>query len=271
MPLVFTPGHGPSLPEPIRSPADLARLRSGTDAAADLGYVGEAIRRTVAGLPGDIPCIGFCGAPFTLASYAIEGGGSRTFTRTKAFMYQEPAAWNALLERLVDALIPYLHSQVEAGATALQIFDSWGGELSPADYGDFVLPHLRRLVSGLPSTVPVIVFGTRTAHLLADFGATGADVVGCDQMIPLSEAWDRAGGPGRVAIQGNLDPALLLGDRRRLLAQARSVLEQASGRPGHIFNLGHGIIKETDPDMAKALVDFVHQTSAGHSRASSDL
>lgn len=258
MELTFTPGDGPALPKPIRSAADVARLGDGAQAAADLAYVYEALRLTVRDLPKHIPCIGFAGAPFTLASYAIEGGGSRTFTRTKSFMYRETAAWNALLARIVDCLIPYLHAQVAAGASALQLFDSWGGELSRSDYQEYVLPHLTRLVAGLPHTVPVIVFGTRTTHLLDVFAATGADVIGLDQHVSISEGWQRVGGPPRVAVQGNLDPALLLGSRERLLAQTADVLRDADRRPGHIFNLGHGIIKETDPDQAKALVDFVH-------------
>jgi uroporphyrinogen decarboxylase len=262
MELTFTPGGGPSLPKPITSADDVAKLGCGAQAAADLQYVYDALRLTVAGLAKDIPCIGFAGAPFTLASYAIEGGGSRTFTRTKTFMYRETAAWNVLLTKIVDALIPYLNAQVAAGASALQLFDSWGGELSRADYDEYVLPHLQRLVAALPSTVPVIVFGTRTAHLIDRFAATGADVVGLDQGISIDEGWQRVGGPGRMSVQGNLDPALLLGSRERLLAQTDRVLADAAGRPGHIFNLGHGIIKETDPDNAKALVDHVHASSA---------
>lgn len=257
MPLTFTPGDGPALPEPIRDGAGVDRLGDPTQAAADLAYVYEALRLTRAGLAADIPLIGFAGAPFTLASYAIEGGGSRTFTRTKLFMYRESEAWHRLMTRLVDALLPYLAQQVRAGASALQLFDSWVGELSRADYRTFVQPHVQRLVAGLPDGVPVILFGTRTAHLLDLQAATGADVIGLDHTVDLADAWRRCGGPGQVAVQGNLDPALLLGPRDRLLAQAQAVLDGAA-RTGHIFNLGHGVIKETDPDQAKALVEFVH-------------
>lgn len=264
MELTFLPGDGPALPKPIREAADVARLGSGPQAAADLAYVYEALRLTVKDLPAHIPCIGFAGAPFTLASYAIEGGGSRTFTRTKSFMYCETLAWHALLAKIVDALIPYLQAQVAAGASILQLFDSWGGELSRADYMEYVQPHLVRLVRSLPSTVPVIVFGTRTTHLLDLFAATGADVVGLDQHVSIDAGWKLAGGAKNISVQGNLDPALLLGSRTRLLQQADDALASAAGRPGFIFNLGHGIIKETDPEQAKALVAHIHQvTSSG--------
>lgn len=258
MPLSFTPGDGPALPAPIRTTTAVDQLGEAQQAAADLDYVYEALRLTRRALPPDIPLIGFAGAPFTLASYAIEGGGSRTFTRTKVFMYRESAAWHRLLTRLVDTLIAYLQRQVEAGASALQLFDSWVGELSRADYRDFVQPHMQRLVEGLPGGVPVILFGTRTTHLLDLQAATGADVIGLDHGVDLAEGWRRCGGPAQVAVQGNLDPALLLGPRERLLAQAKLVLD-GGGRTGHIFNLGHGVLKETDPDQAKALVEFVHR------------
>jgi len=258
LPLAFAAGDGPSLSRPIRDAAAVEALRPGVDAAADLAYVHEAIRLTVRGLPADIPLIGFCGAPFTLASYAIEGGGSRQFTHTKLFMYGETAAWHRLMERLVDTLVPYLHAQVAAGASALQIFDSWVGTLTRSDFRTFVEPHLARLVARAPAGVPLIVFGTATAHLLDRFAATGCDVVGIDATTDLDAGWAACGGPGRVAVQGNLDPALLLGPRGRLLAETDAVLDAAGGRPGHIFNLGHGILKETDPDQAKALVERVH-------------
>jgi uroporphyrinogen decarboxylase len=257
LPLSFTPGDGPALPEPIRDAAAVDRLGGAAQAAADLEYVYEALRLTRRALPAGIPLIGFAGAPFTLASYAIEGGGSRTFTRTKQFMYRESAAWHRLLARLVDTLVIYLGAQVRAGASALQLFDSWVGELSRADYREFVLPHVQRLVDGLPAGVPVILFGTRTAHLLDLQAGTGADVIGLDHCIELADGWRRCGGPGQVAVQGNLDPALLLGPRERLLAQAALVLD-AAGDSGHIFNLGHGVLKETDPEQARALVEFVH-------------
>lgn len=257
LPLEFVAGDGPRLPRPLRSAADVAALRDPAQAAADLAYVYEALRLTVRGLPADIPCIGFCGAPFTLAAYAIEGGGSRSFGRAKAFMYAEPAAWHALMARLVDTLVPYLAAQVVSGASCLQVFDSWVGNLTRADFAEFVQPHLAHLVRRLPAGVPVILFGTGTGHLLDLIAACGADVVGLDHTVDLDQGWTAVGGPGRCAVQGNLDPCLLLAPRHRLEAAASDLLRQAAGRPGHIFNLGHGVLKETDPEAARALVEAV--------------
>jgi uroporphyrinogen decarboxylase len=262
LPLEFAAGDGPVLGRPVRDAAAVAALRDPAQAAADLGYVHEAIRLTVRGLPADIPLIGFCGAPFTLAAYAIEGGSSRQFTHTRLFMYRQPEAWHALMARLVAALAPYLEAQVVAGASALQVFDSWVGHLTRADFSEFVAPHLAALVARIPPGVPVILFGTGTAHLIDLIAACGADVVGADATTDLAAAWMAGGGPGRIAVQGNLDPCLLLADRARLLAGADAVLAAAAGRPGHIFNLGHGVIKETDPEQARALVAHVHQRTA---------
>ncbi len=261
LPLAFTAGEGPVLSKPVRDEAAVAALRDPRQAAADLAYVDEAIRLTVRGLPTDIPLIGFCGAPYTLAAYAIEGGSSRQFARTKAFMYREPVAWHRLMGTLVETLAPYLAAQVAAGASAVQIFDSWVGSLTRADFAEFVQPHLTVLVQGVPVGIPVIVFGTDTGHLIDLIAATGADVVGVDTVTDLGQAWERAGGHTRIAVQGNLDPTLLLADVPRLESGASAVLAAAAGRPGHIFNLGHGVLKETDPDMAKRLVDFVHERS----------
>ncbi|MBA3685635.1 MAG: uroporphyrinogen decarboxylase [Planctomycetes bacterium] len=258
LPLTFAAGDGPSLTRPIDDAAAVASLGAPEQSAADLGYVCDAIRATVRALPADIPLIGFCGAPFTLASYAIEGGGSRQFARTKAFMYGQPAAWHRLMERLVDTLIPYLAAQVAAGASALQIFDSWVGCLTRADYAAYVAPHTARLAAAVPPGVPLILFGTGTSHLIDLIAASDADVVGVDHTTDLADAWRRCGGPGRVSVQGNLDPALLLGPRDRLLAQADDVLAAAGGQAGHIFNLGHGILKESEPDAVRALVEHVH-------------
>ena len=257
MPLEFATGDGPRLVA-LTDPAAVAALRDPLQAAADLGYVGEAIRRTVRALPADIPCIGFCGAPFTLASYALEGGSSRQFARTRAFMYQEPAAWHQLMDTLVAALAPYLNAQVAAGASCLQIFDSWVGTLTRDDFTEFVQPHLTRLVSQVVDGVPVILFGTGTGHLLDLLQACGPDVIGIDATVDLDVAWRGLGGPGRIAVQGNLDPALLLAPRDRLARATQAVLTQVAGRPGFIFNLGHGVFKETDPEQARALVELVH-------------
>lgn len=254
--LEFTAGEGPRLPDPLRTPADLARLREPAQAGADLGFVSAAIRRTVAALPPDIPLIGFAGAPFTLAAYAIEGGGSRQFAHAKAFMYAHPQSWHALQARLVDCLSVYLADQVAAGASALQLFDSWAGCLTREDFREFVQPHLSALVGRLPAGVPVILFATNAAHLLDLIAGCGADVVGLDPATEIADGWRRCGGPAQVAVQGNLDPALLLAPRPRLLAAADRLL--AGWRPGHIVNLGHGVLKETDPEQARALVERIH-------------
>jgi uroporphyrinogen decarboxylase len=261
LPLSFADGDGPSLARPLQGMADVAALKDPLTAAGELGYVAEAIRLSVRALPADVPLIGFCGAPFTLAAYAIEGGSSRQFARTKSFMYTQEAAWHRLARLLVDALIPYLSAQIAAGATCVQIFDSWVGQLTRADFSEFAAPHLARLVAGIPAGVPVILFGTSTDHLLDLMADCGADVIGIDSTSDLGAGWRRCGGPGRVAVQGNLDPALLLAPRQRLLSAADAVLAAAAGQPGHIFNLGHGVLKQTDPEQARALVSHVHEQS----------
>jgi len=261
MPLDYRENEGPHLSRPLGSLGDVNALRPAGAAAADLGYVDEALRRTVANLPADIPCIGFSGAPFTLAAYAIEGGGSRQFARTKNFMYRETAAWDALMTRLVDVLILHLTAQVAAGAAALQIFDSWAGHVTAADHREFVQPHLRRLIVCLPAGVPVILYSGGGAHLLDLLADCGADVLGCDPTTDLRRAGDL--GRGRFAVQGNLDPTLLLAPRPRLLAGADAVLAAAAGADGFIFNLGQGILKETDPELAKALVAHVQAAGRG--------
>lgn len=254
-------GDGPKL-TPLAGPSAVAALRDPLAAAADLGYAHEAVRRTVAGLPADIPCIGFAGAPFTLAAYAVEGGGSRQFAKAKAFMYREPAAWHRLGATIAACIAEHANRQVAAGATAIQFFDSWAGCLSRPDYQEYALPHLRAAVQAVVPGVPVIVFGAATGHLLDLMASTGADVVGVDTGAALDAGWDMAGGPGRVAIQGNLDPAVLLAPSAVMRARTDRVLAEAGGRPGHIFNLGHGIIKETPPEMARELVAYVHERTA---------
>jgi uroporphyrinogen decarboxylase len=258
LPLAFAAGDGPTLSRPVRDAAAVDALGDPIKAAEQLSYVYEAIRRTVAGLPADIPLIGFCGAPYTLAAYAIEGGSSRQFAHTKTFMYSDSGAWHALQQRLVATLIPYLNAQIAAGASCVQVFDSWVGHLTRADFIEFVQPHLTALVAGIVPGIPVILFGTETGHLSDLVAGCGADVIGVDTTTDLSANWERCGGPGRIAVQGNLDPCLLLGPRDRLLAGADAVLKAVAGRPGHIFNLGHGVIKETNPEQAKALVEHVH-------------
>ena len=259
--LRFSEGDGPKLGR-LEDAAAIDRLRDPVQAAADLGYVAEAIRLTVAGLPADVPLIGFCGAPFTLASYALEGGASRSFARTRAFMYKEPAAWHRLGRILAVAGSAHLANQVAAGATAVQIFDSWVGQLTRADFTEFAAPHLAAMVAGVPSGVPVTLFGTGTGHLLDLIRDCGADVVGIDTPVDLGAAWASL---GQVSVQGNLDPALLLATPERLADGVREVLRQGGRKPGHIVNLGHGVLKETDPWMARRFVELVaeiHQEAA---------
>jgi uroporphyrinogen decarboxylase len=256
--LSFAAGEGPHIAHPLSRHAEIERLPA-VDPEADLGYVLDAVRLARAGLPADIPLIGFAGAPFTLASYAIEGGSTRTFTRTKTLMYQAPDTWHMLLSKFADLVGAYLAAQARAGAQALQLFDSWVGCLSPQDYRTYVLPHSRRaLALAADSGVPVIHFGTGTAPFLEDFASAGGEVVGIDWRIPLDDAWRRIG--ESQAIQGNLDPAALLAPASERDRQVRDILARAAGggRPGHIFNLGHGVLPETDVDAVKAVVDLVH-------------
>lgn len=254
-------GDGPKL-TPLADAAAVDRLRNPLAAAADLGYVAEAVRLTVAGSPADIPCIGFAGAPFTLAAYAIEGGGSRSFARAKAFMYRERAAWHRLCAAIATCTAAHVNRQIAAGAAAVQFFDSWAGCMSREDYREYALPHLAAAVAAVTPGVPVIVFGAGTGHILDLMAATGADIVGVDTGPDLAAAWDALGGPGRVAVQGNLDPCLLLGTQDVLHRRVDAVVASVAGRPGHIANLGHGILKETPPEMARALVQRIHERSA---------
>src|SRR5262245_4521976 len=251
--LTFEKGEGPSIDPPVRSAADVDALRE-PDLAADLGYVFEGLRVTRGALPADMPLIGFAGAPFTLASYMIEGGGSSQYRHTKGLMYGDPGAWNALLERIVRLTSVYLNGQIAAGAQAVQIFDSWVGCLSPEDYREFVQPHVRRLIASLTPGVPVILFGTQTAALLPQLAKSGAGVVGVDWRVDLLEAWNRL---GDLAIMGNLDPVVLFAPRDEVVRRTRRLLERASGRPGWIFNLGHGILPRTPVDNVVALVETV--------------
>jgi uroporphyrinogen decarboxylase len=254
--LSFAAGEGPQITRPVRDPAQVFAL-PGVDPATDLSYVLEAARLAARALPRHVPLIGFAGAPFTLASYAIEGGASRNFTLTKRFMYTEPEAWHELLGRLAELVGRYLAAQAGAGARALQLFDSWVGCLSPADYVSYVLPHSQRtLALAAAAGVPVIHFGTDTATLLAEFARAGGDVIGVDWRIPLDVAWERIG-PDR-AIQGNLDPAALLGPMPELERRVREVLARAARRPGHVFNVGHGVLPETPVAAVQAVVEWVH-------------
>ena len=259
LPFHFAAGEGPKIDRPVRTAEDIARLR--TDRAADLGYVSEAVKLVCKHFGDKLPVIGFCGAPFTLASYMIEGGGSRNYLFTKKMMYSAPAAWNELMKKLVAVTAEYSAEQVRAGADTIQIFDSWVGCLSVEDYRRYVLPHVTDLVQRLQKTgAPVICFGTDSATLLPSMQETGAEVVGLDWRIPLDAGWKSLGFKG--AVQGNLDPVLLFANWKELKKRAEDILRQAAGRPGHIFNLGHGILPETPVDNVKALCDFIREHSA---------
>jgi uroporphyrinogen decarboxylase len=259
LPFHFAAGEGPKIEKPVRTPADIAHLR--TDRAADLGYVAEAVKLVCKHFGDRLPVIGFCGAPFTLASYMIEGGGSRNYIFTKKMMYSAPDSWNELMRKLVAVTAEYSSEQVQAGADTIQIFDSWVGCLSVEDYCRYVLPHATDLVRRLQkSGVPIIYFGTDSATLLPSMKETGAEVVGLDWRIPLDAGWLSLGFRG--AVQGNLDPVLLFANWRELKARAEDILRRAAGRPGHIFNLGHGILPDTPVDNVKALCDFVREHSA---------
>jgi uroporphyrinogen decarboxylase len=253
--VAIKPGVGPVFAEPFRTAADLDRLRP-LDAAADMPAVIEAVRFLTREL--SVPLIGFAGAPFTVASYLVEGGPSRDYAKTKTLMRTDPDLWRALLDRLADLAIASLRAQIEAGASAVQLFDSWAGALSPDDYRERVLPASARIFTALAELdVPRIHFGVGTGELLADFGAAGPDVVGVDWRVPIDEAWRRVGPD--LAVQGNLDPAVCMEPWPIVEAAAHDVLKRVEGRNGHIFNLGHGVLPETDPDILHKLVDLVHQ------------
>jgi uroporphyrinogen decarboxylase len=259
IPFDFVAGEGPSIERPIRSAADIERVRQ-FDPREELGYVLDAIRQIKRDLPADLPLIGFAGAPFTLASYAIEGGPSKDFAQTKRLMYGDPPAWHRLADRLATVVADYLNAQIDAGVDAVQVFDSWVGALNPADYREFALPHTRRIFQAIDGRVPTIHFGVGTGAILDVMRQAGGDVLGADWRTPLDEAWNRIGHDR--AIQGNLDPTLLLGPRERLLNGAAEVLNRAGSRPGHIFNLGHGILPSTPVEHVQALARFVHQYTA---------
>lgn len=256
-PFTFAKGEGPVVHAPIKSAADIDALRL-IEAEEGLGYVLEAIRSIKGELGGKLPLIGFAGAPFTLASYLIEGGKSAHFAKTKRLMYSEPVAWNALMAKLAEVVRRYLIAQARAGADALQLFDSWVGQLSLEDYREFVQPHVAHILGSVSQLgVPVIHFGTGTHALLEAMREAGGTVLGLDWRTPLAEGWNRVGHDR--AIQGNLDPTVLFAPRAVIEAHATRILAAADGRPGHIFNLGHGILPETPVDSVKALVDFVHR------------
>lgn len=257
--LEFAEGEGPVIHNPVRKRSDVQRLRELEDPNA-LHFVYEAISQTRRALKRNVPLIGFSGAPFTLASYLIEGGGSKNYVHTKRLMYDDPGAWHAMMSLISRALPKYLNAQVEAGAQAVQLFDSWVGCLSPDDYGEFVLPHTREVIRNIRPEIPVIHFGTGTGALLELMREAGGDVIGLDWRVRLDEGWQRVG--HNVAVMGNLDPVVLFANQDALRTQAKRILDQAGGRPGHIFNLGHGILPETPVENVIALVNMVHEVSA---------
>jgi uroporphyrinogen decarboxylase len=261
--LHYEKGDGPQIARPIRTDADLDRIPE-VDISS-LAFVGEAIKLTHAALSEKIPLIGFAGAPFTLASYMIEGGSSRQYQATKTMMYNRPDTWHRMMAMIARVTAAYLNMQVDAGADVVQLFDSGVGSLGPDDYRRFVLPHTASIISAIKPGVPVIHFGTVTGNLLELMREAGGDVIGLDWRVDLAQAWARLGYD--VAVQGNLDPIALFAEVPEIRNRAKAILEQAGGRPGHIFNLGHGILPDTPVDHAVALIDAVHEISSARSRA----
>ncbi|MBX9878940.1 MAG: uroporphyrinogen decarboxylase [Candidatus Obscuribacterales bacterium] len=254
--LEYAAGDGPVIHQPIRCQADLEKIQN-VDPYESLGYVFEAIKLTRKALPANIPLIGFAGAPFTVASYIVEGGSSRHFLKTKQLMYTDSATWHILMQRIVQITIAYLIGQVEAGAQVIQLFDSWVGCLSPQDYRTYVMPHSKAIIDAVKEHAPVIHFGTGTATLLKDMKEAGGDVIGLDWRVELDQSWKELGYD--VGVQGNLDPAILFSDKEEIRKQATRILKQAANRPGHIFNLGHGILPETPVENVQYLVETVRE------------
>lgn len=257
--LEFAEGEGPVIHNPVRDGAAVERLK--VIDGGELQYVMDAINLTRTKLAGRVPLIGFAGAPFTLASYAIEGGSSRNYVRTKQMMYGEPQAWHRLMDKFARVITGYLRRQIKAGAQAVQLFDSWVGCLSAGDYAEYVMPHVQLIFEGLKHEgVPLIHFGTGTTAILKAMRRAGGDVIGVDWRIPLDEAWDLVGHDR--AVQGNLDPVALFGPIPEIERRVTDILRRAAGRPGHIFNLGHGILPNTPVEHVAAAIDLVHKLSA---------
>ena len=255
--LEFTAGDGPVIPRPVKNQKDIEKL-SLINAEEDLGFVGDAIRKVRGEISEKMPLIGFSGAPFTLCSYMIEGGKSRDFTSTKLMMFEAPEMWNLLMDKVCTVLVDYLKMQVKAGAQALQIFDSWVGCMGPQDYEKYVMPHTRRVISGLQEMgVPIINFSTGTSTLLDTVAKAGGDVISFDWRITIDDAWKKIGYDR--SIQGNLDPTLLFAPISVIRDRVLEIMRRVGGRPGHIFNLGHGILQHTPVDHVKAIVDMVHE------------
>jgi len=257
--LEYSQGDGPVLHHPVRSGKDVDGLKD-FNVETELSFVYEAIKKIIQDLNGKVPLIGFAGAPFTLASYLIEGGGSRNYVHTKKLIYNAPEAWKRLMERLAKLIGAYLNCQIAAGAQAVQIFDSWAGCLSPFDYEQFVQPYTKTVIDNVTPGVPVINFSTGTAGLLKHVRAAGGDVIGLDWRVNLDEGWAVIGHD--VAVQGNLDPVALFAAPKEIKSRVAEILRRAGGRAGHIFNLGHGVLPESPVDHVIAMVDAVHELSA---------
>jgi uroporphyrinogen decarboxylase len=257
--LEYVKGAGPVIHNPVRTASDVDALQP-VENFDDLGFVYDTVRLVRAGLPADIPLLGFAGLPFTLASYCIEGGGSKNYVHAKTLMYNEPSAWHDLMSKLVTSVSGYLGRQIDAGCQAVQLFDSWAGCLGPDDYRRYVLPYTKAVVDSVPDNVPVINFLTGNPALLPLQREAGGTVMGVDWRINLRDAWSVFGDD--VAVQGNLDPVSLYANLPTLRARAKDVLDSADGRPGHIFNLGHGVMPDMNPDNVKALIEMVHEIGA---------
>ncbi len=257
--LEFVKGDGPVIHNPVRTTADIDRIKP-LESIDPVGFVAETVTQTRKDLPEHIPLIGFSGSPFTLASYMIEGGGSRNYANAKSLMFGDTPAWNVLMQKLTDSIVVYLKGQIEAGAQCVQLFDSWAGCLNTEHYRQFAYPFVKQVIERLPEGVPVINFATGNPQLLPLLADTKATVIGVDWRIQLSTAWETVGYDR--AVQGNLDPTILLTDPATIRTHVKEVLDQAAGRPGHIFNLGHGILPMTPVDNAIALVDAVHELSS---------
>ena len=256
--LAYDQGEGPVIAPALRLPRDVDQLRE-VDPQQSLAYFYDAIRQTRADLDPKLPLIGFAACPFTLASYLIEGGGSRNYRHTKGLMYRDPGAWRTLMEHLARNLTQYINGQIAAGVQAVQVFDTWVGCLGPADYREFALPYTRRMIEGIAPGTPIIHFGTGTGMLLEDMREAGGDILGLDSHVELDEAWARLG--YAVGVQGNLDPVVLYAGRPYIRARVQRILDQAGRRPGHIFNLGHGLLPDTPFENVVALVDMGHELS----------
>lgn len=256
--LSYEKGDGPRIAHTVRTAADVDALHP-VSVEESLGFVAQTVRLVRKELENEVPVIGFAGAPFTVASYAIEGGGSRNYVATKSLMYNDPQTWHRFMDLVAQITAQYLNMQIAAGAHVVQLFDSWVGALSPEDYRRYVLPHSQKVISQITAGTPVIHFGTMTGSLLTDMRDAGGDVIGLDWRVELDEAWQRLG--ERVGVQGNLDPVLLFSNPQMIRSEVRDILRRAGGRPGHIFNLGHGILPETPVDNVLALIDAVHEYS----------